>query len=170
MDFLTRRTIRKYKDTLIPEEVKNKILEVALVSPSACNRRPYEYITVTNKENLEALSKSKASGAAMIEKSPLAIVVIGDKNLSDVWAEDCSIAMTLMQLKAWELGVGSCWIQMKGRKDANGILSEDIIRDIFEIPEQYGILAVLSFGYPDEEKPAYTSKDMNFSKVHSEKF
>ncbi len=170
MDFLTRRTIRKYKDILIPEDIKNKILEVALVSPSARNRRPYEYITVTNKEKLEALSKTKALGATMIEKAPLAIVVLGDKNLSDAWAEDCSIAMTIMQLKAWELGIGSCWIQMKGRKDANGILSEERIRDIFEIPEQYGVLAVLSLGYPDEEKPAYTSKDMDFSKIHSEKF
>lgn len=170
MDFLARRTIRKYKDMPISEEVKNKILEVALVSPSACNRRPYEYITVTNKEKLEALSKSKATGATMIGKSPLSIVIIGDKTLSDVWEEDCSIAMTMMQLKAWDLGVGSCWVQMKGRKDANGVPSEDIIRGIFEIPEQYGVLAVLSFGYPDEEKAVYTTKDMDFSKIHSEKF
>ncbi|MBP6322575.1 MAG: nitroreductase family protein, partial [Fusobacteriaceae bacterium] len=44
MDFLSRRTIRKYKNIPVEKEVMNKIMEVALVSPSACNRKPYEYV------------------------------------------------------------------------------------------------------------------------------
>lgn len=170
MDFLSRRTIRKYKNIPVEKEVMNKIMEVALVSPSACNRKPYEYVVVTDKEKLAALSKAKASGASMIENAPVAIVVTGDSNVSDIWTEDCSIAATLIQLKAYDLGLGSCWVQMKNRQDAEGNLSEEIIRGIFGIPSHYGVLAVIALGYPDEEKKGYTADDMNFSKIHYEKF
>lgn len=170
MDFLTRRTIRKYSEKQISKDEVEKILEVALTSPSGKNLKPYQYIVVTDKEKLKALSKAKNGGGMPIAEAPMAIAVLGEKNTSDTWVEDCSIASILIQLKAWELGIGSCWVQMRERKDENGNLSENISREILGVPSELGVLCIISLGYPDEEKAEYAKGNMDFSKVHYEKF
>jgi nitroreductase len=84
--------------------------------------------------------------------------------------DDACIASTIIQLKAHELGLGSCWLQTKGKFDANGKPCHDNIREILEIPEDIYISNLISLGYPAEERPAYTEKDMDMSKVHYNKW
>ncbi|WP_294065589.1 nitroreductase family protein [uncultured Fusobacterium sp.] len=59
MDFLSRRTVRKYKDKPVKKEVIMELMKTALVAPSGRNRRPYEYVVVDDKELLQKLSVSK---------------------------------------------------------------------------------------------------------------
>lgn len=130
MDFLTRRSIRKYQDRELEKEVIEELMKTAVVSPSGKNGRPYEFIVVTDKEKIKKLA----------------------------------------HLKAHELGLGSCWLQTKGKFDANGKPCHDNIREILEIPEDIYISNLISLGYPAEERPAYTEKDMDMSKVHYNKW
>ena len=51
-----------------------------------------------------------------LKNAPLAIVVCGDPAKCDVWIEDCSIASILLHLAATDLGLGSCWIQLRLRE------------------------------------------------------
>lgn len=143
MDFLTRRSIRKYQDRELEKEVIEELMKTAVVSPSGKNGRPYEFIVVTDKEKIKKLAHSKESGAQFAENAPL---------------------------KAHELGLGSCWLQTKGKFDANGKPCHDNIREILEIPEDIYISNLISLGYPAEERPAYTEKDMDMSKVHYNKW
>ena len=53
----------------------------------------------------------------MLAGADLAVVVVGDEERSDTWTEDCSVVMENMHLMASVLGVGSCWIQIRLRKD-----------------------------------------------------
>lgn len=170
MEFLNRRTIRKYKEEDIKTEELKKILEVALVAPSGMNKKPFEFVIVKDKKTLKELSVAKTSGGLMIADAPLAIVILGKPFESTTWIEDCSIASTLIQLKAWELGIGACWVQLRGRENASGNPSEDVVKSLLEIPGEYSVLCVISLGYPNEEKPSYSEKDMNFTKIHYEKF
>lgn len=170
MNFLERRTIRKYKKTEIQKEKIQEILELALVSPSGKNSKPYEYVVVSDEKSLKSLSKAKNAGGAMIAEAPIAIVILGNKDKSDTWIEDCSIAATLIQYKAWELGLGSCWVQMRGRVDENNSNSENIIRNILNIPDNFGVLCVIPIGYPDEKKESYSCGDFDWSKIHHEKY
>ncbi|MGL6154493.1 nitroreductase family protein [Cetobacterium sp. SF1] len=170
MDFFSRRTIRKYRNVKVEKFKINEIIRTALVSPSGRNQKPYEFIIVENDETLEKLSMVKSSGADMVKDAPLAIVVLGKYEHSNTWMEDCSIASTMIQLKSYELGLGTCWVQIYGRSSATGESSEHLVRELLNIPEEYKVLNIITIGYPGESKRSYAEEDMDLSKVHYEKY
>ena len=83
-----------------------------------------------------------------------AVVVAADSSLSDCFVEDASIAAVFMQLQAEELGLGSCWIQVRNRCAADGTPAEDIVRDTLSIPENLTVECIITVGHKDEEANA----------------
>lgn len=164
-----RRSIRKYKDTPIEKDVLEKILKCALIAPSSKNKKPVEIIVVNDKETIFELEKCKNMGTLGLKTAPTAIAIIANKEVSDVWVEDASIVATVIQLEAEALGLGSCWIQMRERQSENGD-SEVDVRKALDIPDNYGVLCVLSLGYKNEEKKPYNDSDLTFDKIHYNKF
>lgn len=164
-----RRSIRKYKEDKIDKELLDKILKCSLLAPSSKNKRPVELIVIEDRESILKLEECKNMGTLGLKTAPLAIAIIGDTQKSDVWVEDTSIVATIIQLEAEDLGLGSCWIQMRKRQGE----SEDcevLVRKVLNIPDNYGVLAVLSLGYKDEQKKPYNEDDIDFSKIHYNKF
>lgn len=160
-----RRTIRKYQSTPIPQELLHQIINSALLAPSGMNKKPIEFIVIDNKETLAQLKSCKAHGTLALDTAPIAIIIIGDTIKSSTWIEDASISTFCIQLAAETLGLASCWIQMRGRESNTGD-SEEQIRNLLNIPGHLGVLAVVTLGYKDEVKAAYTDTDIDFSKVH----
>ena len=73
--------------------------------------------------------------------------------------------MTLMMLEATEQGVGNCWVQCRGRQTSEGTSTEERIRSLLDIPDNFGVLAILSLGMPAENPDARTLPDINSVKV-----
>ena len=168
---MKRRSIRKYKPEAVSEDALKKIMQAALLSPSSRGRTPWEFVVVQNSETLKALGKCRHPQQAFLPDTPAAIVVLGDTSVTDVWVEDCSIAMTIMQLEAETLGLGSCWIQIRNRTaQGEEQMSSAFIKELLHIPEQYEVLAILALGVPDEEKPGRMLEDLQYSKIHNEEF
>ena len=165
----SRRSIRKYKDTPIEKYKIDKLIKSALLAPSSMNKKPVELLVINEKSTLEKLEKCKNMGTLALKTSPVAIVVIGDSSISDVWIEDASIVSTLIQLEAESLGLGSCWIQMRNRHGENDD-SEKEVRNVLNIPDNYGVLSIITLGYKDEVKIPYDDASFNFNKVHYNKF
>lgn len=163
---VNRRSIRRYtSQEIAPEDVK-LILEAALLAPTSKSSRPWQFIVIEDKETLERLSYCKPAGAMPIAKASLAIVVVADPTLSDPWIEDASIAAAYMQLQAADLGLGSCWIQIRGRFTADNIPSEEYVQEIVGLPDTMPVVCIMTFGHKDEErKPCDTSK-LLWEKVH----
>lgn len=168
MDFLTRRSIRKYQDRKVEKEVIEQLMKTAVVSPSGRNGRPYEFVVVDDKEIIKKLAHSKESGAQFAENAPLMIVTLYHEYPTG--EDDACIASTIIQLKAHELGLGSCWLQTKGKIGTNGKTCHENIREILNLPKDIYISNMISLGYPAEERPAYTEKDMDMAKVHFNKW
>ena len=168
MNFLSRRSIRKYQNRRVEKEIIDELMRTAVVSPSGRNGRPYEFIVVDDAEKIRKLAHSKESGAQFAESAPLIIEVAWHEYPTG--EDDASIASTIIQLKAHQLGLGTCWLQTKGKFDLNGKACHDNIRDILGIPENIHIGNMISLGYPAEEKPPYEEKDMDMSKVHYNKW
>lgn len=167
MDILTkRRSIRKYKNESVPKEMLEMILKAGLISPSGRNRRPWELIVVEDKEVLAKLSKARDHGASMLEGAAAAIVVFADPEVTDVWTEDCCIVMSNMHVMAASLGVGSCWIQGRMRVSADGRTTEDYIKELLGVPENYKLEAMLSLGIPDEFPEGHKVEDLPMEKIH----
>ena len=70
---LKRRSIRKYTDENISDDKIEKIIEAGLLAPTSRNRKPCEFVVIKNKEVLEELSHTKASGSKMLANANVAI-------------------------------------------------------------------------------------------------
>ncbi len=147
-----RKSIRKYTDENISDDVLNQIIEAGKLAPSGRNKKPVKLIPVRDKETLEYLSNTRSHGSQILAGANAAIVVVGDSELSDTWIEDCSIAMMIMQLRATELGIGNCWVQVRGRYlDETGELTADLIKSKLNIEDKYSVECMLSLGLPAED-------------------
>lgn len=166
----SRRSIRKFQNKKIEQDKIDKLLKSALLSPSSRSIRPWEFITVTNGEIIKQLSQSKGTGSQFLAEAPLAVAVIADHTLSDVWIEDASIAATIIQLAAQDLGLGSCWIQIRERVHTEQVTAGDYIREVLGIPEQYSVECLIAIGYPAEEKKPYEEDMLQHQKLHFDRF
>ena len=168
---LNRRSVRKYTGEAIPEDKLKFILQAGLSSATSKNRKPWEFVVVQERETLKALAKCRAGAAGMLGKAGCAIVVFADTLVTpDVWAEDCSIAMSNMHLMADALELGSCWIQGRLRETAEGQPTEEYCRNLLGVPENFALEAILSIGVPAERPMGYTVEDLKEEKIHWEKF
>ena len=162
----SRRSIRKYPDEEIPEEKLTKILQAALLAPTSRGKQPWEFYVIKDKELLQKLSKAKQHGAALLADCNTAIAVFADSDLSDAWIEDSSAALGYMYLMAAEQGVGSCWVQMRMRKDADGNDAEQNVRDLLGVELPWRMVGIMALGMPAEEKAAYSTEELKWEKVH----
>lgn len=165
-----RRSVRNYTGETIPEEKIDKILKAGLLSASGRSKKPWEFIVVKNKDTLLKLSKCRVGSAKMLEGADCAIVVIADADLTDVWIEDCSIAMANMHLMADSLGIGSCWIQGRLREAESGESTASYLRGILKFPDNYKLEAILSLGSTNNHPDPHKSDELPFKKIHKEIF
>ena len=161
-----RRSSRVFTDELIDKDTICNLMKAVLMSPSGHRINPWEFILVEEKAMLKALSQSKEHGAGLLEGAAIAVVVLGDTTKTDVWIEDCSIATIILQLAAEEYGLGSCWVQMRLRKDADGNLAEDNVRSLLGIPEHYAVLSIVGLGHKARETRPFNEENMQWDKVH----
>lgn len=159
---LKRRSIRKFKDTAVSDELIDELLHAAMSGPSACNKRPWEFYIVTSADKLNAL---KAASRFMGYNAPLAIVVCGNLSkalplkFSEYWIQDCSAATENILLRVTDLGLGAVWCGAHPQKRV-----ADKIRECLNIPDKQIPLNIIFIGYPAEECEARDQYDE--SKVH----
>lgn len=165
-----RRSIRKFTDEPLKPEQVELILKAALKSPSSKSKNPWQFLLIEDKGMLEKLSLCKASASKPIAGCTLAIVVVADPLTSDVWIEDTSIASIMVQLQAEDLGLGSCWIQVRERFTEEGIPSGEYIRELLDIPMQLQVLSVIVLGNKAQERPPFDEDKLQWEKIHIEKF
>ncbi len=159
-----RRSIRKFKTRSIEKEKIEKLVEAALRAPSSRGINPWIFVIVDDKKILAKLSKAKPHGSSFLKDAPLGFVVCGDSEKTDTWVEDTSIASIFLQLAAEDLGLSSCWIQIRGRSHNDLKSSEAYIQEILKIPAKMKVESIIAIGYRDEFKPPH-----NIESLHKEK-
>lgn len=165
-----RRSHRKFTDEEVDAEDVKLILRAALMAPTSKSQRAWHFVLVDNKTDLEKLSDAKDVGGQFIKDAPLAIVVLGDPMQNDCWVEDGSIAAISMQYQAEELGLGSCWVQMRGRGLSDGTTADTVIQGILDIPENYSVLCVIALGHKADERKPQNEDKLKWENVHVDKF
>lgn len=145
-----RRSVRQYKPDAVPEGVLQEVLEAAFSAPSANNVRPLHVIVVTEKAKREALAQVHQY-AAFSADAPAIIVVCGNESDSPQWwIEDCCAATENAMIQAAALGLGTCWIGIRGSDD-RGYEREETVRELLGIPDCMRVLCTFSLGYPTAE-------------------
>ncbi len=160
--FLKRRSIRKFTNETVSEEDIHNILYYAMTAPSACNKQPWEFYVIKNKEKLEKIKKASLFSR---HNATLAIVVAGNKNnslpleLSEYWIQDCSAAISYMLLEITNLDLGAVWCGLHPQKTP-----VKRVRELLNLKESIIPLGLILIGHPEkepEEKPKYNKKKIH---------
>ncbi len=147
----SRYSVRAFSDKKVEEEKLQIILEAAKFAPTACNRQPQRLYVLQSEEAIEKLK----SVSKFVFGANTAIIFTSrtDEEWKNPFSSeyhtgeiDVSIVCTHVMMQAWELGIGSCWI---------GYFDPEKVREVFSIPKNEKVIAILPLGYPAEDcKPA----------------
>lgn len=165
-----RRSHRKFTAEEIDAEAVKLILRAGLMAPTSKGQRAWQFVVVDDRQDLEKLSDAKDMGGQFLKDAPLAIAVLGDPLQNDCWVEDGSIAAISMQYQAAELGLGSCWIQMRGRGLSDGTTADTVIQGVLNIPENLSCLCILAVGHKADERKPQNEDKLKWENVHVGKF
>ncbi|SHI97736.1 Nitroreductase [Malonomonas rubra DSM 5091] len=161
-----RRSIRKFTEKKIEAEKVDQLCEAILRAPTSRNFQPCEFVFVDEPGLLQKLATAKAHGTAFLQSATLAIVIAADPQKSDVWVEDCSIAAFTVQLAAEELGLKSCWAQLRLRPHKGEASASEYVRKLVDLPDGFEAPMVIGIGYPDEEKAGHSRESLPDVKIH----
>lgn len=160
-----RRSIRKFQDKLVEEEKLDEIMKAALMAPSSKRCQPWEFVVVTEKEKLIQMSVCREMGCGFLDSAPMAIIVLADSTMSDVWVEDASIAASYIQLAAEDQGLGSCWVQVRNRKKTDEQTTESYLKEMINAPANMSIECIIAVGYKMEEKNPFDESRLKWEKI-----
>jgi nitroreductase len=155
----TRRSIRKYKSTPIPDEVMKKIISATRLAPSANNAQPWKFIVVRD-EDLKIKLTQACNNKKWIAEAPVVIVACGFPEEADAYMGgymnsfpvDVAIALDHLVLSATNLGLGSCWI---------GRFKEEKVKELLQIPMDVKVVALIPLGYSNEEPEPSGRKNLS---------
>ncbi len=166
----SRRSMRKFTTEELTQEEVVTLLKAALMSPTSKRTNCWQFIVVDDKETLEKLSYCKEASASFIKDAALAIVVTADPMVSDVWIEDASIASIMIQLQAEDLGLGSCWVQLRERFTASGVPSNEYVHEVLDLPLQLQALSIIAIGHKGMERKPFDESHLQWEKIHINKY
>jgi nitroreductase len=161
-----RRSIRRYTGEPVSAEDLRSLVRAGMAAPSANNRRPWEFVVVTEPASLDALRRRLPFGRF---DAPAAIVVCGDMLRAlppparGFWVVDCSAATQNILLAAAGLGLGTVWIGVYPLRPLMALVAGAL-----KLPRRIRPLSVVWVGHPAESKPALDRYDEK--RVHWEKF
>jgi len=157
----TRKSIRKYLDKKVPEEIIESLIESARLAPSGNNVQPSRYLIISDNKVKEELRKNNVFVQNWVYSSPVLIFCFADPGVYNKQIKgrddsnemralrDLSIASSYLVLRATELKLGTCYIGWRDEKK---------IKEIFSAPKNYILPYVISVGYPNENPPARSRK------------
>lgn len=160
-----RRSIRKFKPAPVPRELIEKCIEAARLAPSACNSQPCRYVVLDDEKTKNEFCESVFTGLygtckhiGLNAPALIAVCAKAGGNLetgvgqmisgTKYYLIDQGIAAEHLVLKAWESGLGSCWIGWFDPKKAKKFL---------KLPFGVKCEILIALGYPDES-PAPRSR------------
>lgn len=140
---------RFHQDVPVSRETLVELVELARLSPCSGNLQPLKYFLSSTPERNARLFPLLTwagyledwPGPAEGERPAAYIVILGDKEITRLFAIDHGIAAQTIMLGATERGLGGC---IMGRFDRGGL------RAAVGIPERYEPLLVLALGVPNE--------------------
>ena len=167
-----RRSVRRYGEKHIDDEIISEIMKVALTAPTSFGHKPVEYVVVRDKDMIRKIGACKQMGGSQINGADAVIVVMvktADKRQAELWIEDGAIASAYILLAVEQYGLGACWVHIRNRMGLRGT-SDQEIRSLLGVPDGYSVLNLVAIGEKAETKKAYIDADLHTENVHYGKY
>jgi nitroreductase len=158
-----RRAVRSFKPNPIPPPLIEELLKAGMFAPTARNRRPIEYIVVTDKRMREAIHNALIP-QDFVKEAPVIIVPVADTKIASKPREDLAIASENIFLQATHLGIGSVWKHVHDGEE------QERIRTVLGIPAHFLVINVIPIGFVEEMPPPHTDTEFEERRIHSEKW
>lgn len=160
---LTRRSIRNFNDTSIPEDVLNKILEAGTYAPTAMGMQKPIIIAITDKKVRDEVSRENArimgrEGTDPFYGAPVILLVAVENYPNAVY--DGSCVMDNLLNAAWAMGVGSCWIH-RAKEELESDFGKKLLKSL-GIDGDYIGVGHAALGYFDGEPPLPKPRKENY--------
>ena len=152
----TRRSIRKFKPDMVPQDVMDQIMEAGLYAASGMGRQPTIMIQVTNKETRDKIAKMNQEiggwkdGFDPFYGAPAMIIVLAKKEVP-TYIYDGTLVMGNLMLAAHSLGIGSCWIH-RAKEEFETEWGKEFLKSL-GIEGEYEGIGHCALGYVDGEYP-----------------
>lgn len=160
----SRRSTRKYKSDMLPDDVINKIIEAGTYAPTGRNFQSPIIIKVTNKEMRDKLSAMNAEimgaekGFDPFYNAPVVLIVLADKKYP-TYIYDGTLVMENLMLAAEDLGIGSCWIH-RAKQEFESEEGKNILKSL-GIEGDFEGIGHCILGYKDGENATAVSPRKN---------
>lgn len=170
LDIIRKRfSCRRYLSSPVDERTIADLKEAVRWAPSACNRQPYRFHFITEKNLIEEIAKAVPAGPASVNQwiasAPLIVAAVGTPELlwhkvtqvidKDYHRMDAVIAMDHLSLVATELGLGNCWVGWFHRKKVGRLLG---------IGRGEEVVVLMTVGFaekePENRKPRKELEDL----------
>lgn len=159
----TRRSIRKYKPDMIPEDVLNRIIEAGTYAATGMGKQSPIIIAVTNKEIRDKFSKMNAEIMGVDSDpfygAPVVLIVLADK-ARPTYVYDGSLVMGNLMLAAHAEGIGSCWIH-RAKEEFESAEGKAFLKSL-GIEGDYEGIGHCVLGYADGEEPKAMPRKENY--------
>ena len=157
-----RKSIRNFSDDEVSTDKIKNLIRAGMQAPSAFNSQPWEFIIVSDEEDLKAVSKMSRY-ARPAENAQKLIIVLGNTTKDNVVMpmiqQDLSACTQNILLQAVAEGLGAVWLGFYPIEDR-----VDSLRQYFNIPDYIIPFSVIAIGYPKEDKEPESRYDE--SKIH----
>ena len=159
----TRRSIRKYKPDMIPDDVLNRIIEAGTYAATGMGKQSPIIIAVTNKELRDKFSKMNAEIMGVDSDpfygAPVVLIVLADK-ARPTYVYDGSLVMGNLMLAAHAEGIGSCWIH-RAKEEFESAEGKAFLKSL-GIEGEYEGIGHCVLGYTDGEEPKAMPRKENY--------
>lgn len=164
-----RRSIRKFKEETLDDELIEKIVEAGIWAPSAGDLQSWDAVIIKDHQ-MKVQVAVAAYVQEFIAKAPVVIVMCaniasagaryGERGRELYCVQDAACAAQNMMLSAYAMGLGAAWV---------GAFKEEDISDLLNLPEHLRPVALIPIGYPDEEPDAPPRRSVK-EVLHNEKY
>ena len=150
-----RKSVRSFTDEKVSTDKIKNLIRAGMQAPSAFNSQPWEFIVVSDKKDLKAVSKMSRY-ARPAENAQKLIIVLGNTKRDNV-------VMPMIQQD-----LSACTQNILLQAVAEGLGAVNSLRQYFNIPEHIIPFSVIAIGYPKEDKEPESRYDE--SKIHLGKY
>ena len=150
----SRRSVRKYKSDMVPQDKLGKIIEAGTYAATGMGKQSPIIIAVTNKELRDKLSAMNAKVMGVNSDpfygAPVVLIVLADKS-RPTYVYDGSLVMGNLMLEAEAQGIGSCWIH-RAKEEFESEEGKELLKSL-GIEGDYEGIGHCVLGYADGPTP-----------------
>lgn len=157
-----RRSVRKYKADMVPQELIDQVIDAGLYAASGHGTQEVIIVAVTNKEVRDKLAQMNreilGTSIDSFYSAPVVLVVLGPKS-NKLTPYDGSLVMGNLMQAAHAVGLGSCWIN-RAKEEFASEEGKQLLKE-WGIEGEYEGVGHCILGYADGPVPQAAPRKAN---------